>query len=95
MDGEIFKKILKNDSEKLIIMDGGKPKFVVMSYDSYREMASGGAVNEKFEVDFNELISRNEKQSTKNSEEEIVGMNENIQGVKRSDELSLDDLPIM
>lgn len=94
MDGEIFKKILKDDSEKLIIMDGGKPKFVVMNYGHYRRLTEGGSGSEKFDMDFNDLISKGERESIK-EEEKLLVANENIQRMKQTNDLSLDDLPIM
>lgn len=94
MDSEIFKKILKDDSEKLIIMDNGKPKFVVMSYGHYRKLTENGLENDKFEMDFNDLISKGERESAK-EEEILLNANENIQRVKQVNDLSLDDLPVM
>ncbi|KKQ41474.1 MAG: hypothetical protein US61_C0047G0006, partial [Parcubacteria group bacterium GW2011_GWE2_37_8] len=35
MDYNILNKILKDGNERLIIMESGKPKFVVMSYGQY------------------------------------------------------------
>ena len=52
MDSEILKKILKDDSEKLIIMDGGKPKFVVMSYPQYLKLAEKNNYDANLEMNF-------------------------------------------
>lgn len=41
MDIGELKKMLKN-STAVLIMDNGEPSFVVVNYDSYRELASKG-----------------------------------------------------
>lgn len=86
---EIIKKILKDDSEKLIVMDNGKPKFVVMSYSHYLKLSGEGKGDENFEVNFQELFK-----SEKSSDSEPMPKNdEKLQS--REKDLSLDDLPVI
>lgn len=86
---EIIKKILKDDSEKLIIMDGGKPKFVVMSYNNYLKLSGEEKRDENFEVNFQELFKSGESRSL-----ELMPRNdEKLQNMGK--DLSLDDLPII
>lgn len=65
---DIIKKILKDDSEKLIIMDGGRPKFVVMSYNHYLKLSGEVGDGQKLEMDFNELIKGAKQNTTSNRE---------------------------
>lgn len=86
---EIIKKILKDDSEKLIIMDNGKPKFVVMSYNNYLKLSGEGKGEENFEINFQELFKSGENRNL-----ELTPRNdEKLQEQKK--DLSLDDLPII
>lgn len=86
---EIIKKILKDDSEKLIVMDNGKPKFVVMSYNNYLKLSGEEKGDENFEVNFQELFK-----SGKSRDSELMPRNdEKLQSMEKG--LSLDDLPII
>ncbi len=86
---EIIKKILKDDSEKIIMMDNGKPKFVVMSYNNYLKLSGEGKGEENFEVNFQELFKNEENRNL-----ELMPRNdEKLQSMEKI--LSLDDLPII
>lgn len=86
---EIIKKILKDDSEKLIVMDNNKPKFVVMSYSNYLKLSGEGRGEENFEINFQELFKRGESRNL-----ELMPRNdEKLQNFEK--DLSLDDLPII
>lgn len=94
MDGEIIKKILKNDSEKLIIVENGKPQFVVMSYVHYAKLTENNNGGENFEMNFEELFPKID------SAKENIAIEKDEKLAKefkadRVDDISLDDLPIM
>lgn len=94
MDGEIIKKILKNDSEKLIIVENGKPKFVVMSYAHYATLTENNNGGENFEMNFEELFPKID--SVK--ENIVIEKDEKLAKEFKADragDISLDDLPIM
>ncbi|KKQ40111.1 MAG: hypothetical protein US56_C0008G0005 [Candidatus Moranbacteria bacterium GW2011_GWF2_37_7] len=95
MDYNILNKILKDGNERLIIMESGKPKFVVMSYGQYIKFTEKDNSDKDFGTNFEGLFpgldlmqerpimeaEREEVYATTNSEE--------------SSNLSLDDLPIV
>lgn len=87
MNVDIIKKILKDDSERLIIIDDGKPKFVVMSYNHYARLSGDGAIDENFEMNFKDLFAK--KQTIINKDQAMERKNDSEK------ELSLDDLPII
>lgn len=94
MDGEIIKKILKNDSEKLIIVENGKPKFVVMSYAHYAKLTEKNEGDDNFEMNFEELFPKIDPAK----EDIVIEKDEKLAKELKGDEandISLDDLPIM
>lgn len=93
MDGDIIKKILKDDSEKLIIMDGGKPKFVVMSYLQYLKLAEKNNNDTNLEMNFSDLFPKLDL----TKEMPVIKIDEKLaetENSRQSKELTLDDLPI-
>ena len=94
MDGDIIKKILKNDSEKLIMVENGKPRFVVMSYAQYVKLTEKNNSDENFDMNFEELFPKSgsvkENAEIENDEKLVKEFR-----VEQVSSTSLDDLPII